>query len=68
MAASFGFHDSATECVRRLLNAGADPNVHTATRMESGAWATGVYTMGETPLHLAVTFDPDLIFLMIGIT
>ncbi len=59
MAASFGFQQTATECVRRLLDAGADPNVHTATRVESGTWATGVYTMGETPLHLAVTFGDE---------
>ena len=59
MAASFGFMPTATECVQLLLDAGADPNVHTATRVESGTWATGVYTMGETPLHLAVTFGDE---------
>ena len=65
-AASFGFEDEATECVRILLEAGADPNVHTKTRAESGAWAAGVYTMGETPLHLAVTFgDEEMVRLLI---
>ena len=66
MAASFGFRDGATECVRRLLRSGANPNVHTATRVESGTWATGVYTMGETPLHLAVTFgDEEMVRLLV---
>jgi len=59
MAASFGFEEAANECVQRLLDAGADPNVNTATRIESGTWATGVYTMGETPLHLAATFGDE---------
>jgi hypothetical protein len=42
--------------VRRLIEAGADPNARTRPGVETGAFMRDVRTKGETPLHRAAAF------------
>ena len=52
--------------VRRLLEAGADPNAHTVAGRETGAFMRDVRTRGETPLHRAAAYaDADTIRLLL---
>ncbi len=52
--------------VRRLLEAGADPNAATLPGQETGAFMRDVRTRGETPLHRAAAYaDADTIRMMI---
>ncbi len=65
VAACRGFLEGATDCVRRLLAAGADPNVHTENRVDSPTYG-GAYVVGETPVHLAAAFgDEGMVRLLI---
>lgn len=47
-------HDLVVEV---LLNAGADPNVHTRAGVETGCFMRDSRTRGETPLHRAAAFS-----------
>ncbi len=48
--------------VKALLHFGANPNVKTFPRKESGAFMRDAYTQGETPLHRAAAYgDADTI-------
>ena len=61
VAACRGHRKSTTDCVRQLLSAGANPNVHANNRVDSPTYG-GAYVVGETPLHLAAAFgDEDMV-------
>ena len=47
--------------VRRLLEAGADPNARTCAGAETGAFMRDVRCRGETPLHRAAAFADEAI-------
>ena len=65
VAACRGGHPGTTECVRLLVEAGANPNVHTENRVNSETYG-GAYVVGETPLHLAAAFgDEEMIRLLL---
>ena len=65
VAACRGSHSGTSECVWLLLEAGANPNVHTENRVDSETYG-GAYVVGETPLHLAAAFgDEDMIHLLL---
>ena len=65
VAACRGGQSGTTECVRLLLEAGANPNIHTENRVNSDTYG-GAYVVGETPLHLAAAFgDNEMIQLLL---
>lgn len=65
IAACRGKREGTTECVRRLLAAGANPNVRTRNRVGTPTWG-GAYVVGETPLHLAAAYgDLEMISLLV---
>ncbi|MEM7384413.1 MAG: ankyrin repeat domain-containing protein [Verrucomicrobiota bacterium] len=58
-AALRGMLEGSTECVRLLLNAGADPNVHCKAGIVTPALDFGTKVIGETPLHRAAAFGSE---------
>lgn len=59
VAALRGFAKGSTECVKLLLEAGANPNVHTKNGVETPSFASGTTVCGETPLHFAAAFGDE---------
>jgi len=45
--------------IELLLSYGADPNVHTQSRVETGAFMREAFTKEETPLHRAAAFGNE---------
>lgn len=54
-----GMLKSNTECVRLLLQAGANPNVHCKVGIATPALDFGTKVIGETPLHRAAAFGDE---------
>jgi len=66
VAALRGFAEKSTECVRVLLDAGANPNVHTKANVVTPSLASGTTVCAETPLHFAAAFgDEEMVRLLI---
>ena len=65
-AAGRGFAHGTTECVRLLLEAGANPNAKTKVGVPTTSFSRDVCVVGETPLHLAAAYgDEQMIQLLI---
>jgi ankyrin repeat protein len=61
-----GWNPNATECVRLLLEAGADPNAQAAVGVETDNFWRDICVVGETPLHRAAAYgDEEMIRLLI---
>ena len=54
-----GMLEGNTECVRLLLDAGANPNVHCKVGIATPALDFGTKVIGETPLHRAAAFGSE---------
>lgn len=66
LAALRGMLEANTECVRLLLEAGANPNVHCKVGVATPALDFGTKVIGETPLHRAAAFgSEEMIQLMV---
>lgn len=66
LAALRGWREGNTECVRLLLKAGANPNVHCKVGIPTPALDFGTKVIGETPLHRAAAFgSEEMIELMV---
>ena len=66
VAALRGYADQSTECVRVLLEAKANPNVHTKADVVTPSLASGTTVCGETPLHFAAAFgDEEMVRLLV---
>ena len=59
LAAMRGFYEGSTDCVRLLLEAGANPNVHCKVDIPTPALDFGTKVTGETPLHWAAVFGSE---------
>lgn len=66
LAAGQGFKAGASQCVRHLLAAGADPNVQTRIGVETDNFWRDICVIGETPLHRAAAYgDETMIRLLV---
>ena len=66
VAALRGFADGSSDCIRLLLKAGANTNVHTKVNVVTPSLASGTTVCGETPLHFAAAFgDEEMVRLLI---
>ncbi len=51
-----GFNKGAFDCVKLLLEAGADPNIKAKTGIPTSTYYRDIEVVGETPLHLAAAY------------
>ena len=58
-AAAKGFGEGTTQCVKFLLEAGADPNVKAKTGVPTSTYYRDIKVVGETPLHLAAAYGTE---------
>ena len=61
-----GWNPDSTECVKLLLDAGADPNFQAADGVETDNFWRDICVVGETPLHRAAAYgDEQMIRLLV---
>ena len=55
-AAAKAFNEGAYQCVKLLLEAGADPNAKAKSGIYTATYYRDIKVVGETPLHLAAAY------------